>query len=96
MIISHIRKIDDKNFIIQSNAEHLIGVSKLAGSFADEFNMGDWARVAGILHDKGKEKKRLSNLYKIGKRVWVSGRPVVGAPPRARGSKLFTNYKSTY
>lgn len=65
MIISHIRKIDDKNFIIQSNAEHLIGVSKLAGSFADEFNMGDWARVAGILHDKGKEKKDFQTYIKL-------------------------------
>lgn len=65
MIISHIRKIDDKNFIIQSNAEHLIGVSKLAGSFADEFNMGDWAWVAGMLHDKGKEKKDFQTYIKL-------------------------------
>lgn len=56
--ISHVRKdfIGDR-FVFQSNEDHCIGVAKLAECFANEFGMGNWGRVLGLLHDKGKEQK---------------------------------------
>ena len=55
--ISHIRKDVDGNIIAyQSNDEHSRGVAELARTFADEFGMGDFGYVMGMLHDKGKEK----------------------------------------
>lgn len=53
-IISHVRQSD---MAIQSNDEHLQGVSELASKFAGEFGMAEWGRVLGLLHDKGKEKQ---------------------------------------
>ena len=56
--ISHIRKNNDGVIeAFQSNEEHCLGVAKLAMQFANEFGMGDWGYILGILHDKGKEKK---------------------------------------
>lgn len=54
MIISHVRIPDGA---VQSNEEHSEGVSKLCEKFASEFGFGEWGRVIGLLHDKGKEKK---------------------------------------
>lgn len=55
--IAHIQKNDkDEIVAIQSNIDHCVGVAELAKSFADDFEMGDWGYVLGILHDKGKEK----------------------------------------
>ena len=56
-VISHLYKDKDDCWHIQSNEEHLEGVAKLAESFANEFGMGSWGRVLGLLHDKGKEQK---------------------------------------
>ena len=42
---------------VQSNDEHQQGVAEMAKTFAAEFGMGEWGRVLGLLHDKGKEKK---------------------------------------
>lgn len=52
-IISHIRMSD---FAIQTNDDHMRGVAEKAESFAAPFGMAEWARVIGLLHDKGKEK----------------------------------------
>ena len=52
-VISHIRPEDNA---IQTNEEHLQGVSLLASQFAGEFGMAEWGRGLGLLHDKGKEK----------------------------------------
>lgn len=54
VVISHVRQFDME---IQSNAEHQQGVAEKAKDFAAEFGMGEWGRVLGLLHDKGKEKK---------------------------------------
>lgn len=54
LIISHVRESDKE---IQTNDEHQQGVAKMAESFAAEFGMGDFGKVMGLLHDKGKEKK---------------------------------------
>lgn len=53
LIISHVRESDKE---IQTNDEHQQGVAKMAESFAAEFGMGDFGKVMGLLHDKGKEK----------------------------------------
>lgn len=42
---------------IQSNDEHQKGVARLVAQFAADFDMAEWGRVMGLLHDKGKEKK---------------------------------------
>lgn len=55
--ISHIRKDAEGNIIaFQSNEEHCQNVAELAKQFAEEFGMGDFGYVMGMLHDKGKEK----------------------------------------
>lgn len=53
--ISHI-KGKPGNWSIQSNDEHQQGVAELAATFAATFDMGEWGRVLGLLHDIGKEK----------------------------------------
>lgn len=55
IVISHI-KGEPGNWSIQSNNEHQQGVATLAAKFADVFDMGEWGRVLGLLHDIGKEK----------------------------------------
>lgn len=52
-IISHIRQSD---MAVQSNADHQQGVAERAESFAAEFGMGDYGKLMGRLHDKGKEQ----------------------------------------
>jgi CRISPR-associated endonuclease Cas3-HD len=41
---------------VQSNADHQQGVAERAESFAAEFGMGDYGKLMGRLHDKGKEQ----------------------------------------
>lgn len=52
-IISHYK---DKETRPQSNEEHQCGVAALAASFAEQFDMGPYGTVLGLLHDKGKEQ----------------------------------------
>ena len=63
--ISHIR-LNSSGEVesIQSNEEHLSGVANLAERFANEFGMGSWGRVLGLLHDKGKERKAFQDYIK--------------------------------
>ena len=75
--ISHIRKNNDGIIeAFQSNEEHSLGVAKLAMQFADEFGMGDWGYILGILHDKGKEKKEFREYIRdingmLGHKRWT-------------------------
>ena len=63
--ISHIRKNENGNIeAIQSNAEHCFGVAMLAKQFANEFDMGEWGYILGLLHDKGKEKKEFQDYIR--------------------------------
>lgn len=64
--ISHIRRNHDTGEIeaVQTNEEHSIGVANLAHQFADEFGMGDWGYMLGMLHDKGKEKKEFQEYIR--------------------------------
>jgi CRISPR-associated endonuclease/helicase Cas3 len=52
-ILSHIRISDRKK---QANEDHLQGVADLTARFANEFGMGEFGHVLGLLHDKGKEQ----------------------------------------
>ena len=56
VFISHIRSDKSDNWTIQTNDEHQEGVASLAFEFANDFGMGEWGRIVGLLHDKGKEK----------------------------------------
>ena len=49
---------------VQSNQEHQQGVAEKAESFAAEFDMGDFGRIMGLLHDKGKEQKEWQEYIK--------------------------------
>lgn len=57
-IISHIRPED---WAIQTNEAHQEGVAQRAEAFATEFGMGDYGRIMGLLHDKGKEQVEWQN-----------------------------------
>lgn len=64
--ISHIRKDKEDNIeAIQSNEEHSFGVAELARKFANEFGMGDFGYIMGLLHDKGKEKEEFQNYIRF-------------------------------
>ena len=49
---------------VQSNDEHQRGVAEKAERFAAEFGMGEWGRVLGLLHDKGKEQHDFQTYIK--------------------------------
>lgn len=55
--ISHLKQDDCGNWIFQYNEEHQKGVADLASRFASSFDMSEWGRILGLLHDKGKEQK---------------------------------------
>lgn len=64
--ISHITKDSTGRIIaLQSNEEHCCGVAKLARKFAEDFGMGDFGFVMGMLHDKGKEKGEFQNYIRF-------------------------------
>lgn len=63
-IISHIYKDRNGRWIIQSNEQHSAGVARLASQFAGEFEMAEWGKVLGLLHDKGKESTAFQQYIK--------------------------------
>lgn len=61
--IAHIQKNDkDEIVAIQSNEGHCVGVAELAKSFADDFEMGDWGYVLGILQIREKRSISFKNI----------------------------------
>jgi CRISPR-associated endonuclease/helicase Cas3 len=42
-------------------SEHLAHVAEIAGCFADDFRAGQWARAAGLLHDRGKASEEFQD-----------------------------------
>lgn len=60
-IISHIRPAD---MAIQFNEQQQQGVAERAEAFAAKFGMGEWGRVLGLLHDKGKEQEGFQQYIK--------------------------------
>lgn len=55
-IISHLRQEEDGSWSIQTNESHHEGVARLASEYASKFGMGEWGRLIGLLHDRGKER----------------------------------------
>ncbi len=66
MIISHVRPPydDSEEWSLQSNEDHSNQVAQLAAKFANEFGLSDIARIAGLLHDKGKEQQAFQSYIK--------------------------------
>lgn len=52
--LARIVRGDDGVFRAQTLEEHLVGVSRRAAEFGSAFGSGDWAGLAGLLHDVGK------------------------------------------
>lgn len=63
-IISHLRQLPDMTWQFQPNDEHQQGVANLAELFAASFNMAEWGRALGLLHDKGKEKHQFQDYIR--------------------------------
>jgi len=65
-IISHLYYDQDSNrWIIQTNEEHCAGVAEFAFKFANKIDMGNWGRLLGLIHDRGKEKEDFQRYIKI-------------------------------
>jgi CRISPR-associated endonuclease/helicase Cas3 len=56
--IAHLRKIDGEPQYLE---EHLFGVSKFAGQFADKIGLKDVGEVLGLFHDVGKASQEFQN-----------------------------------
>ena len=54
-IISHLKE-GENGWEIQCNEEHATGVAAMAERFASSFDCGEFGRLMGLLHDKGKEQ----------------------------------------
>ena len=52
--IAHVFKTEDDQWVLHTLDDHLHGVATMAKEFADGFENGDWAEIAGLLHDLGK------------------------------------------
>lgn len=63
-VISHIRRLPDQTWEIQTNEQHQQGVANLAAEFASHFGMRPWGRALGLLHDKGKEKHQFQDYIR--------------------------------
>lgn len=66
MVISHIRPPQStcEQWSFQDNDEHMANVAELAANFAGEFGMSEYARLAGLIHDKGKEQHEFQSYIK--------------------------------
>lgn len=62
--IAHVYQDDKGQWHEQLLAEHLHAVAALAGLFADKFNNGDWASLAGLWHDLGKYSVEFQNYIR--------------------------------
>ena len=52
--LAHVRQDAKGGWVRHELRDHLNGVAKLAGGFADCFGSGPWAELAGRVHDLGK------------------------------------------
>jgi len=65
MDLAHVRKGSETGgWCEHTLLEHLKGTASLAEKFAGDFKNGDWARLAGLLHDLGKYNPDWQNYIK--------------------------------
>ena len=62
-LLAHIRKSDKET---QALEDHLTGVSRLAGQFADKLGLKEAGEVLGLLHDLGKASRQFQNYLLSG------------------------------
>lgn len=66
LIISHLYfDQDSKEWVVQSNEEHCKGVSDMASEFAGRIGYGNWGKILGYIHDRGKEKEDFQRYIRI-------------------------------
>ncbi|MDD4533976.1 MAG: CRISPR-associated endonuclease Cas3'', partial [Prevotella sp.] len=63
MIISHV-KLQNGEFVSQSNENHSLGVATLSERFSSAFGFGAFGHVMGMLHDIGKEQSLFQTRIK--------------------------------
>ncbi|MGD0665585.1 MAG: CRISPR-associated endonuclease Cas3'', partial [Rhabdochlamydiaceae bacterium] len=63
--LAHVRQEEDFLWKEHDLIEHLNQVALKAKQFADEFQSGDWAYVAGLWHDLGKFSLEFQNYIKF-------------------------------
>lgn len=74
MNISHVLETDG-HWQLQSNEEHSENVARLCASFASKFGMGDFGKVLGLLHDKGKESDAFQTYIRYNSGYDTTHRP---------------------
>lgn len=62
--LAHVRQDTSGKWIEHPLEAHLREVGKLASRMAEEFQGGDWAKVAGLWHDLGKYRPAFQNYIK--------------------------------
>lgn len=64
--IAHVKQNCNGEWDIQTIENHAEGVACLAKKLADEFGSGDWASIAGLVHDLGKYRPAFQKHIKVG------------------------------
>jgi CRISPR-associated endonuclease/helicase Cas3 len=77
--VARIVREKDGSWRQQALLDHLIGTGELAAVFAGPFGAGEWARLAGRLHDLGKYQPAWQNYIRRTTGFWTD-EPAVRAP----------------
>ena len=64
IFISHIKQLENGQWLIQPNEEHQLNVALRAKSFAQSFGLPEWGYTLGMLHDEGKKKQSFQNYIR--------------------------------
>ncbi|MEW8693690.1 MAG: CRISPR-associated endonuclease Cas3'', partial [Candidatus Thiodiazotropha endolucinida] len=83
--VAHIKHDEEHQWLFHSLQEHLHHTAKMAKMFADEFDAGDWAYIAGLWHDIGKYREEFQQYIR------ASSDPeahIEGAPKRVDHSTV--------
>lgn len=62
--LAHVRQDSNGDWKEHPLEEHLQKVSRLAGEFAQSFEGGEWAALAGLWHDLGKYRRKFQRYIK--------------------------------
>lgn len=74
--VARIVPSDDGDWRAQPLVEHLQNVGELAATFASAFGAGDWARIAGRLHDLGKYQSSWQDYIRRRTGYWTDAAAV--------------------